>query len=220
MINIGDVLILEPKYSDKIEKYKCKLVESKENSLYIDYPINEETKRTAFFLDGTQLKATFVGKDGSAYMFETEVVGRVKQNIPMIILSYPGNDQLFKIQRRQYVRVESPIDVAIHPMEREFQPFTTVTDDISAGGAAVLFPKDTSLNEGQEFMLWMVLPMQNGEYHYLKLRSKMVRSMEYNEIRNKASIQFLEVSPQERQLLLRFSFDRQLAMKKKGLENY
>ena len=62
-----------------------------------------------------------------------------------------------------------------------------------------------------------VLPMQNGDYHYMNLTSKVVRIMKQENGDIYSSLQFIGVTPQETQLLLRFSFDRQLAMKKKGL---
>lgn len=216
-MNIGDQLTLELKYTDKFEKYKCKLVERKGQHLFIDYPINIETKKTAFFIDGTQIKCSFVSRDGSVYMFESEVIGRIKQNIPMLLLAYPGDQQLVKIQRRQYVRVETPIDVAVHPTNFEFKPFVTVTDDISAGGAAIILQKKMNLVPGMKITSWIVLPLQNGDYHYFKFESKVVRIIPLDEMRNKASLQFNEVSPHERQILLRFCFDRQVAMRKKGL---
>ncbi|MFE8702656.1 flagellar brake protein [Cytobacillus sp. FJAT-54145] len=218
MIKIGDVLILELKYSDKFEKYKCKVVEQKKNQLYIDYPINTTTGKTAFLIDGTQLKCSFVANDGSVYLFESEILGRVKQNIPMLLLSYPGKEHLIKIQRRQYVRVETSVDIAIHPTNFEFKPLVTVTDDISAGGASVIASIDTKLKGGIRITCWIVLPMQNGDYHYLKLNSKVVRVAPLDQTRSKVSIQFLDINPNERQLLLRFCFDRQLMMKKKGID--
>lgn len=218
MINIGDGLLLEPKYSDKIERYKCKLVERIGDNLYIDYPINLETSRTVFLIDGTQLKGSFVASDGSVYLFECEVLKRVKANIPMIVLSYPGNEQLIRVQRRQFVRVETAVDVAVHPTQSEFSPFVTVTDDISAGGAAIIVPKQNPLKENMIINNLIVLPMQNGEIHYLKLKSKLIRVVELNESKSIISVQFLEISPNDRQLLLRFCFERQLALKKKGLE--
>lgn len=216
MISIGDVLTLEPKYSDQIEKYKCKLVEQKGNDLFIDYPINLKTNRTVFLLDGTQMKASFVSADGSVYLFETEVKGRTKQNIPMMILSFPGKEQLIKIQRRQFVRVETSMDIAIHPLNSEFSPFTTITEDISAGGASVFIPTNVNIKADMTIDTWFVLPMQNGEYHYLKIKCKVVRVIE-NESKNKVSLQFLDLTSNQRQFILRFSFERQLAIKKKGI---
>lgn len=217
MLSIGDVLTLEPKYSDKSEKYKCKLVEFSDNNLYIDYPVNVATNRTVFLLDGTQLKVSFVASDGSVYLFETEVKGRTKQNIPMLILAFPGKDNLIKIQRRQYVRVETPLDIALHPINGEFSPFTTITEDISAGGASVLVPASSKFQSGMVIRAWCVLPMQNGEYHYLILNCKIIRVIDHNETRNKLSLQFIDLSGVERQHILRFSFERQLALKKKGI---
>lgn len=217
MMNIGDVLTLEVKFSDKPEKYKCKLVERKGQYLYIDYPINLQTNKTAFLIDGTQLKCSFVDRMGSVFLFETEVLGRVKQNIPMLILSDPGREQYIKIQRRQYVRVETSVDIAVHPGNFEFKPFVTVTDDISAGGAAIITSNKSNLCSGMKINCWLVLPMQNGEYHYQQFHSKIVRVIPLDDQRNKVSIQFLDVGPHDRQMLLRFSFDRQLMIRKKGL---
>lgn len=218
MINIGEVLILEPKYSDKIEKYKCKLVEKVGDKLYIDYPINLETNRTVFLMEGTQVKATFITSDGTVYLFESEVLTRVKTNIPMVVLSYPGKEHLVKIQRRQFVRVETAVDTAVHPTNGEFRPFVTITEDISAGGAAIISEKMTKLKQDMQIKTWCALPMQNGEIHYLQLNSKVIRVIDYNDSRSLISVQFIDISAIERQLLLRFCFDRQLALKKKGLE--
>ncbi|RSD26479.1 flagellar brake protein [Mesobacillus subterraneus] len=217
MIKIGNMIVLEHKYSESYEQYKCKLVEQRGNDLYIDYPVNTSTNRTVFLLEGTPLKATFTTESGINYFFETEVKGRVKLNIPMVILSYPGKDHLIKVQRRQFVRVETSVDVAVHSAKGEFVPFTTVTDDISAGGAALLIDKSSSLKQGMELDCWLALPMQNGENEYRKFRGTIVRIIEGQGHMNKASVQFYDSSGTDRQLLLRFCFERQLAMKKKGL---
>ncbi|MDP4161850.1 MAG: flagellar brake domain-containing protein [Bacillota bacterium] len=218
MLQIGDVLTLEPKYDEHFEKYKCRVVDLKGTDVYIDYPISLKTNRTVFLLDGSQMKATFVDQDGSSvYLFETEIKGRVKQNIPMLILSYPGKENLVKIQRRQFVRVETGLDIALQPLGNEFAPFTAITDDISAGGTAVLVPLDFKLKVGTLLDSWIVLMLQSGEYHYVKLQCKVVRIIPFNETRNKLSLQFFDISGRERQLLLRICFERQLGMKKKGL---
>ncbi|MED3551225.1 flagellar brake protein [Cytobacillus praedii] len=218
MINIGDVLLLEPSHSEKIEKYKCKIVEKSGSKIFIDYPINMDTNRTVFLMDGTQLKGTFVSEDGSVYLFETEVLSRVKQMIPMIVLSYPGEEQLVRIQRRQFVRVETAVDVAMHPIHMEFAPMVSITEDISAGGAAIICQNTSVIKPNMMIQNLFVLPMQNGEIHYLKLKSKIVRVLEKKDSKPVASVQFVDTTPSDRQILLRFCFDRQLAYKKKGLE--
>lgn len=216
MIQIGDLLTLELKHSEHPEKFKCRLVDRKDNTIYIDYPISLRTNKTAFLFDGTQLQATFVGQDGtSVYAFQSEILGRVKNNIPMLVLFYPGDEELVKIQRRNYVRIETAIDVAIHSVNAEFSSFTAMTDDISAGGAAVMISKKILLKANMKIRTWLVLVMQNGEYHYLSVLSRVVRVIDYNETRNKLSLQFIEISNMEVQLLLRYCFEKQLELKKK-----
>jgi len=214
LIKIGVPLTLELKYSEHMEKYKCKVAEIEDGKIYIDYPIDMSTNRTAFLLDGTQLKVSFVGEDEAVYAFEAEVLGRTKRNIPLLILSYPGDNQLLRIQRRQFVRVDAIVDVAIHPLQDEFVPFTTVTSDISAGGAAIVLPhRETGIKHGMTIEIWLVLHMRSGDYHYLHFPARVVRIFEENVV--KASLQFLEVNDVDRLTLIRYSFEKQLELRKK-----
>lgn len=213
MLNIGDILTLELVDSEKKETFKCKLVDRKDPYLYIDYPVNVETRKTVYLLEGTQLKCKFTANDGSSYYFETKVLGRVKKNISMVILLYQGKEQLIKIQRRQFVRVDAAIDIAIHPTNNEFIPFTTVTKDISAGGVAIL-SREKNIKEGMEVWCWLVLPMINGEYHYIKILSKVVRIIPLEDNRDQVSLQFIEVNSVDQQNLLRFCFDQQIRQKR------
>ncbi|PLR99765.1 flagellar brake protein [Bacillus sp. T33-2] len=217
MIKIGDTIILESDYTGKIEKYKCKLTEKIGNDLYVDYPISLVTNRTVYLLEGTSLHGTFAASDGTHYFFETEVKGRKKEPFPTLVLSYPGKEFLIKIQRRQFVRIETAVDVAVHPRESEFAPFTAITDDISAGGAALLAGKNIKLHAGMQIDCLFVLHMQNGVCEYKKFKSKIVRIIEASETMNKISLQFIGTSDTDKQLLLRFCFERQLEYKKKGL---
>ena len=95
-LKIGTLLTLEPTYTDRIEKFRCRVVERKDNIIYIDYPINTITKKTAFLVDGAQFRVTFNTESKQSYVFNTEVLGRKGGNIPMIILSLPSYDEFIK----------------------------------------------------------------------------------------------------------------------------
>lgn len=218
MLKIGDMINLEPTINPKNEKYRCRVVERKENKLYIDYPVNAKTGKTVFLLNGTQLKAFVTGDSTSAYFFDTSVLGRVKQNIPMIVLSFPGEDSMYKIQRREYVRVETPVDIAIHCLHGEFPPFVSITHDISAGGASIILPSSKTLRPGVDIHTHLVLPTLSDDYQYVTFKSHVIRIVEgRNGERNKASIKFVDISESDRQLLIKFCFERQLLLKKKGI---
>ncbi|PLS16369.1 pilus assembly protein PilZ [Bacillus sp. M6-12] len=214
MIKIGDSIIIEPKFSLQPEKYKAMVVEIDDNDIFIDYPVNLDTGKTVFLIDGTQLKITYMDPEQAVFIFDTEVLGRKKANIPMIHLHYPDKDSFVKIQRRQYVRIDTRIDMAVHSERGEFLPFTAVTADLSAGGAGLEIPKHVILAASSHIYLWMVLPLKSGEIQYLRLKSKVIRVSEQMGRFNKASIQFVEVSEGDRQNLIRFVFEKQLEKKK------
>lgn len=49
----------EPTYTERVEKFKCRVVDRQDNMIFIDYPINTATKKIAFLIDGAQFRATF-----------------------------------------------------------------------------------------------------------------------------------------------------------------
>jgi len=218
VLSIGDTLILELINAENTDQYKSRVLGMEDNEIYIEYPIHLDSNKLIFLMNGTQLKVNFVTVDGIAYLFHSEILGRKKENnVPMLVLSYPSEDQLIKIQRRRFVRIETGVDVAIHPINNEFSSFTTVSIDFSAGGAAVLFPKSTNIEESAVVKAYFVLPLQNGEYNYLVLDAEVKRVLDYNENYFKVTLEFIEVTPIDRQTMLRFSFDQQLSLRKKGI---
>jgi c-di-GMP-binding flagellar brake protein YcgR len=216
MIAVGEPLFLEPLFSDKKDKYKCKVFEMKEEQLYIDYPSNVSTNRTEYFFDGTQFKASFVDKDKNVYYFQTELLGRKIDNIPVLILSLPKEEEIHKVQRREFVRVETLLDVAVRKRESAQPGFNTVALDISAGGMLLSLPLEHGISNGDLLDCLMVLPMQSGEKIYLDLDCKVLRILDGNAgNRQRASIQFDEIPPDKRQHIVRFCFEQQLQVKKK-----
>ncbi|MGV3465762.1 MAG: flagellar brake protein [Heyndrickxia sp.] len=214
MLKIGMSLTLEPLDNDLDEKYKCKIADIEEDRIYIDYPINTKTNKTTFLMNSMSLDAVFISENNVAYRFRTQVIGKVKKNIPLIILHFPGEEHLIKIQRRQYVRIETAVDVSVSlPFSKQQIP--TITEDISAGGCAVLFPLNIKVDQNEEGEGLFVLPLQTG-HMYLRLPFSIIRVWE-KDGKNVASLKFKDISAKEKQVLLRFCFERQLEHRKKGL---
>lgn len=218
MIQIGDILFLDiHKPGQAPLKYKCKVEHVGEQKILITYPTNLRTNKSEFFMVGTEFHGHFTSKDKNTYSFKTEMVDRKKDRIPLLVMSFPGEKNLRKIQRREFVRVDSSIDVAIHPKDIHFTPFTTMTSDISAGGCAITLPERHALKAGMVVYCWMVLPMKD-RIHYIKQKASVIRIIEgENGKRDKAPLQFIEVSEKEKQNYLRFCFEEQLRFKKNGL---
>lgn len=209
-IKIGTSLTLEPTSSEKIEKFQCKVVEQKDNVLYITYPVNTVTKKTVFLIDGTQLRAIFQNEEKMSFAFNTEVIGRVNDRIPMIKLSLPTEDEFVKIQRREFVRVNTPVDVAVEYYNHFYQ---FVTEDISAGGLALKLKTFPPFSEGDNVKLTIVLPYNTGEIRYVQTDAIVIRIFEKKD-QLYASLQFTDTDDLDKQYIVRFCFERQLMLRK------
>ncbi|MFJ7951362.1 flagellar brake protein [Lysinibacillus sp. NPDC096418] len=212
-IKIGTLLQLEPTYSKQIEKFRCKVVEQKDNIIYIDYPTNENTKKTAFLVDGAEFRANYQTEDKQAFAFNTQVIGRKGGNIPMIMLSCPEDSEFIKIQRREYVRVETPVDVALRMGEHKYQ---LVAEDISAGGLALILNGAFSLQDGDDVELTIVLPFANGEINYIVTNASIIRIFERDTMEI-ATIRLTNTDEIDQQHIVRFCFERQLINRRKNL---
>jgi len=215
-IKIGTLLQLEPTYTERVEKFRCKVVEQKDNILYIDYPINIVTKKTAFLIDGSEFRATFRTEDKQSFAFNTEVIGRKAGNIPMIMLHCPKAEDFIKIQRREYVRVETPVDVAIQFKDYKYQ---LVTTDISAGGLAVMLKGEVAFKDDDEVKLTIVLPYANGDVKYVITEATIVRIFEKDD-KTIATIRLIDTDDVDQQHIVRFCFERQLVNRRKELNPF
>ena len=212
-LKIGTMLILEPTYTERVEKFRCKVVELSDGIIYIDYPINTITKKTAFLMDGTQFRVIFTTEEKQSIAFNTEVVGRQGGNIPMIKLTCPSEDEFIKIQRREYVRVETALDVAVEFGGRFTQ---YVAGDISAGGTLLQLRGAARFTDGDQIRLLLVLPYSNGDIRYVQTEGIVVRMFEKDH-REFASVQFTDTDEVDKQYIVRFCFERQLQFRKREL---
>ncbi|WP_252503455.1 flagellar brake protein [Sporosarcina sp. Marseille-Q4943] len=204
-LSIGTTLTIDKDFTETGDKYKSKVVDYGEGFVMIDYPTHLESGKTAFFMDGTQLLISFV-ENKMSYAFRAEVIGRMNNGIPMLKLTYPGDEQLVKIQRREFVRVETAIDVAINSGGIFYQ---YVAEDISAGGIAVNIGQENSFEGSENVELTIALPFVNDDIKYIRTNAKAVRIWEKDD-RRIASMQFSNMDMTDRQNIIRFCFERQL----------
>ncbi|SFL84658.1 c-di-GMP-binding flagellar brake protein YcgR, contains PilZNR and PilZ domains [Gracilibacillus orientalis] len=214
MIKIGTFLQLEQIKEEKTT-YKCRVIETKKDKLYIDYPIDEQTNRTDIFPVGTHLHVHFI-ENNSMYSFPSEIVGKAKvKNIPTLILSVEVNN-LEKIQRRDFVRVEALMDVSVQSIDQKFDSFTTVTHDISGGGMAILVDKNFEVKQGEILDIMLVLPLDK-KIEYVHIIGEAIRIQERKEDKNILSIKFNEMDKYDQQSIVQYCFIRQLEDRRKGL---
>lgn len=215
-MKIGTLLTLEIKQvkTNEVKRYRCKLVEKNEHYLFIDYPIEIRTNKTAYLPKGTHFSAEYIGKDQSVYAFHTEIVEKVKLNVPTLAIHFPGKDNLKRIQRREYVRIETAVDIAIHGSNH---PFTTVTYDISGGGMSVIIPSGKIIEEQEKVNIWLVLQMYSGIYQYVTASTEVIRVKQSKDSANTASLKIVSITKPARQNIVQYCFEQQREARKKEL---
>jgi len=186
----------------EMEKYHSKVIDQREDFFYIDQPTNVNTKRTANFLPNEQVLVDYT-KDGVVYEFKATVLGRVHKNIPALKVTLPKEEDMKRIQRREYVRIEIDVDVAIHCPLNSFHPVVSVTADISGGGAKIYNPPET-LKEGQKIMLYLVLS-KDSAYEYIETEAEVIRFQEIKQVKT-VSVKFLFKHENDRQKIIQYCF--------------
>src|SRR5699024_6789760 len=214
----GTTLILQQSYNTdrETDRLKCKMIEISDDYIIIDIPINTRTGKTAFVSDGTYFIATFIDEYSNVYQFNTKIIKKIKRNIPGYFLYRPKEEEITRIQRRQYVRVNADVDVAVHSLDNYFPAFTTVTSDISGGGLSIIIPQDVVLSGLTECSLYFVLN-NSGKYEYINVKGEITRIHRKQSEIHTASIQFLEMETESRQKVIRFCFQKQREERRKEL---
>ena len=216
MIKVGNTVQMELDHQmgDEHQCFRTKVLDYEKGFIYIDYPVDESTGKPVYFLQGTQFKVWFVGKDEAVYLFETEVLGKIDQSMPMLILKDPGEERYLRVQRREYVRIETAVDTVVYPADDSFFPFSTVSLDISGGGLALVLPENHAVKRGQALYISLSLPFRAGDIHYIHTKAELIRVIDRLGPL-KGSFKFVDISDKERQAIVRYCFERQLEAKKK-----
>ncbi|MFD1336351.1 flagellar brake protein [Oceanobacillus iheyensis] len=212
MLEIGMKIQLEMKNSDnsKTDIYLCTIIDETEDNYIINYPVHKETLKTTFFNIGTYFSAVYVGEDDAIYRFPTKITSRKKAKIPSLYITKPEFEQWKRIQRREYVRVDASIDVAVHSVLHQFDPFTTTTLDISGGGVAIITPKEVELVLHTLVDIWLPLEIKyQNKIHHAYAQAEIVTIRELNIRKNVVSLQFHSITQKDRQEIIRYCFDKE-----------
>lgn len=222
-LKIGEFIYMQQKLLQHNEPiiYKARIADLSEHSITIEMPLAENGKY-GFFLEGSELIAWYDANDGSRYDFECSVLGRKKETVPLTLLSVPEIDSIQRTQRRNFIRVPCYEEIAIHPLNNglKFTSFLAKVVDISGGGIAFSLLEKTKLEEGTEFKWWLSLNLKSGPVLHPTGTGRLVRIIEPSEkgLPYKYSVQFGNLLEPDRQKIMRFCFERQLEIKRKGIE--
>lgn len=183
----------------------------------MEVPTDEQTGRPIFLTQGSKWLVWYFGSDGSRYEFQTEVVEKRNENIPLVFIQIPEKSQFTRTQRRNFVRVDVNVEVAVKVEDnvRSYH-FLAFTRDLSGGGLAITCPDTYRLAPGDRVRMWMVLPTRSGSVEHVTAAGECTRVHKPDPDKSLqwVSIKFVEISENDRAKIIRTCFERQLELHK------
>lgn len=147
------------------------------------------------------------------YRTETTVSGVLWKPLPLLRLQLPS--QWERSQLREFFRV--PVDLPVRartlPAEDKGGWFTARARDLSGGGCQLVLP--TMLAEGQLIEMDLTLPEA-----VLRLQGRIQRIDRDPHMGGEhiiAGIKFVDIEEKQREQLIRYGFERQIELRKKGM---
>lgn len=187
--------------------FRCKIVDIDDKNMYIDYPISTSSEQVFDFEVGKQINICYV-KNNTVFEFTGNIIKRTKVTVPVLVLALPEESAIKRIQRREFVRVDAGVDIAIHCPDNTFAPFTSITKDISGGGASIIIPNEIEFEEDAKIELYYVLKSLQSDYHYLKSEAQVVQTRIEHNLKT-ISVQFLSNDDRTEQQIVHYTFDKQ-----------
>ncbi|RDW19086.1 flagellar brake protein [Oceanobacillus arenosus] len=218
-MKIGTVLHIELKNTktNTKDKYRCKVIEMNEQQIIIDYPINELTNKTAFIPKRKYFSVAYIGEDEAVYQFTSSITSKIKLNVPALAIENPKKEDIQRIQRREFVRIETTVDIAVHSNDKTFSPFVTVTSDISGGGLSIIAPYDHKLAIGDIVDIWLTLQMKDNKYQYINTQAEVVIIKTLKSSVELVSFKFIAIDKLSQQGIIRFCFQKQRESRQKEM---
>ncbi|MDA7025775.1 PilZ domain-containing protein [Bacillus sp. CLL-7-23] len=217
MLSLGDIIIIEfenENQEDVIAKSKVSSIE--ENVLRVQYPVNEETGRTVIIPTNTIVTIHFVNKKRVPYKFTSVIQGReIHSNIHVLTMYLPEEDQMAKIQRRQFFRVNATLPVTVRSYGSG-SIFKTYTANISAGGAA-LFIEDTQKHEPEKDLnLSISLPNEEHDETVISVHAQVKRIyLDRRTNKQIMTVEFIMMNEHDKQTFVQYCIKCQLLEKRK-----
>lgn len=211
--NVNDILYVQLVRENTDElTYKARVTEINEQLLWMEIPLSEETGKFALFSIGEELDIYFSQSDGVKWHFRSQVMGKRQDKIPMMSIRKPETHWLTRMQRRNYLRVQAFLEMAVRTIDGV--KFLSLTEDISGGGLSFTTDSKWGLREYQVLECWIAVPFRSGSIEHVPFRGQIVRIHPMEEQRQLVMLKFEQIANVEQQKLIRYCFERQLDLRK------
>jgi len=161
---------------------------------------------------GLEVAVLYEG-DSAFYSLKTEIIDRVRDPIPLLILK--RTDEVNRIQRRSYFRLQVNKDIKYHVIkdddEQGYNFKKTTAIDLSGGGLLMILKDDLNLRDELLFKL-------NIDELNKLVKGKIVRIKHNKDGYSKtAGVEFIDLNRQDRDKIISFLFNYQRKLRRRGM---
>lgn len=201
-LSINTIVNIE--YNSK--DYKCTVQEITDDYIAISIPVDNGEYLVPHSKE--DLTVTYYSSS-DVYSFNSSVIGRKVDNIPLILISIPLKVKI--IQRRNYVRVSVFVEAncwsiedgngdVIEKLIKSQKPTKGTILDISGGGSRLLIESKVKMND----LVCVEIPLDNDK---LLVYGRVVRISNDDLGREIIGLDFKDMSESTRDRLIKFVFD-------------
>lgn len=209
-LSVGQKLNLEiiSSYYREDKTYKSQVLEIKEgNSFLIAIPISDG--KIVPIPIGTEIKLYFNMESKGVYSLRAKIKDRTTEPIPYFEVQQIS--EAFKIQRRDYFRFHTAIEINLYNESNEFV-IEGYTKDISGGG--MRFVSHTKFKSQDILHIKFKI---NDKFQVYK--TKVIRSTLSDPVveQYETAVEFFEIDESDRNSLVKYIFEQQRKLRQKGL---
>ncbi|BCJ85360.1 flagellar brake protein [Effusibacillus dendaii] len=220
MPRIGQTVTIEVPSGPFKGEYLSRIEDMDKNWLYLDVPADSETHRTGLLPEGTPIRLKFKDKKNTPCDFDATIGDNLFRKSQLVLVKRPEITAIRRHQRRAYVRVPAnlPVELVVMDLQtNQLHRLECLTYNISGGGLSVVLRQDHPLKTGDLIGVNMEIPV-DGQFRRVVAKARVVSFMPVSEIssRKTASLQFVELSEDHRQLIIQYVFRREIEMRERG----
>lgn len=193
-----NINLIYKKKNGENEEYASRVISlDSEIELMVENPSKEG--KEVHFLNGTRLDVVFQVENHGLHSFETEIVAKVREKINLLKLRRLG--EVKKLQRRNFYRVKSDLDVIVRRLGDVIFEETIILD-ISGGGLKFLSRQDFKLGDLVELNITLL-----GED--LDLEAKVVKVDKIGFGKSEVSVEFYDLYEDDQNVIVKYVFEKQ-----------
>jgi len=162
---------------------------------------------------GAKLEVSFITQMGR-FSFKSEVIGRVKENIPLLEIAYP--DFLRRQELRRFFRVETRLKIKFHTIdyimkdgipEMIKKKYEGIVRDISGGGLRLNC--DIKLEQGQAIEV-DISESLGTKFNIIAIVVHVYSNVDKSDV----GVEFITIKETDRDKIIKYIFKRQIELKR------